>query len=456
MAIANEIQRLQQAKADIKTAVNTQLGVESITTETIDDYADKIAAMPSPTTLEVGATTVRYDATHTENIASNDRIRIRGNDGNDYTIAQWNAMFVEAGYDRTQMAVEPIGLRVQAFDADEIYLFDRYTGRVYNPVGDSQGDAGYLQHSIYNNSLVTATGNGTDFTTNKAWSVTADGDEFVLYEANTKQSWRIKKDTGSKNCHVATETIMSDLTQSLWAQTEWMRHRMAISSGVSTTKVDGTMGEIQILNSSGAQAAVGEDMYFWIKNDSDVLTNTNILAKYNKNNKHTTNSAALTQTIADAIYARQIANGINMNDTGVNSTSKPILAPGSKGAEVIAVDGVWMIITPFISQQSSTTSTATNNMADSPAVYWAIDKGVSLPTDRLLWAMYVNKSIVNAAITYLNSREGRGLPVVPAGNYIWSAVRYSASYAWTVISNVGYLVVNNTFYRFFVVGASAS
>ena len=90
MSIATEISRLQQAKADIKTAVNTQLGVESITTETIDGYASKIAAMPSPTTLEVGATTVRYDATHTENIASNDRIRIRGNDGNDYTIAQWN------------------------------------------------------------------------------------------------------------------------------------------------------------------------------------------------------------------------------------------------------------------------------------------------------------------------------------------------------------------------------
>lgn len=456
MSIATEISRLQQAKADIKTAVNTQLGVESITTETIDGYASKIAAMTSPTTLEVGATTVRYDATHTENIASNDRIRIRGNDGNDYTIAQWNAMFVAAGYDKDEMTVEPIGLRVQAFDADEIYLFDRYTGRVYNPVGDSQGDAGHLQHSIYNNTLVTAKGSGTDFTTNKAWSVTADGDEFVLFEANTKQSWRIKKDTGATNCHVVPSSMISEFTQSLWAQTEWMRHRMAISSGISTTKTDGTMGEIQILNSGGTQAAVGEDMYFWIKNDSDVLTNTNILAKYNKNNKHTTNSAALTDTIRAAIYARQIANGINMNDTGVNSASKPILATGSKGAEVIAVDGYWMIITPYISQQSATTSTATNNMADAPAVYWAIDKGVSLPSDRLLWAMYANKSIVNAAITYLNSREGRGLPTVPTGNYIWSAVRSSANNAWYVLYSYGHMYSYSTYSRYFVVGASAS
>ena len=144
---------------------------------------------------------------------------------------------------------------------------------------------------------------------------------------------------------------------------------MAIDSGITTTKADGTYGEIQILNSSGTQAAVGEDMYFWIKNDSDVLTNTNLLAKYNLNNSHTINSAYLTQAIADAIYARQIANGINMNDTGVNSSTKPILAPGSKGAEVIAVDGKWMIITPYISAPSATTATVINNMADSPAVY---------------------------------------------------------------------------------------
>ena len=46
----------------------------------------------------------------------------------------------------------------------------------------------------------------------------------------------------------------------------------------------------------------------------------------------------LRSTVRDFIYNKQIANGINMNDTGVNSPTKPILTPGSKGAEAVLVD----------------------------------------------------------------------------------------------------------------------
>ena len=46
MSIASEIARLQQAKADLKTAINSKGG--NITTERIDQFASEVAALPSP------------------------------------------------------------------------------------------------------------------------------------------------------------------------------------------------------------------------------------------------------------------------------------------------------------------------------------------------------------------------------------------------------------------------
>ena len=46
MSIASEIARLQQAKADLKTAINSKGG--NITTERIDQFASAVAALPSP------------------------------------------------------------------------------------------------------------------------------------------------------------------------------------------------------------------------------------------------------------------------------------------------------------------------------------------------------------------------------------------------------------------------
>lgn len=382
-----------------------------------------------PATLPVESTTVRYDATHTENIASNDHIRILGSDNQRYTLAQWNAMFVAAGFNKDNMPVSPKGLSVDALDhAGECYLFDIFTGQVYEVTGATAYTANCLQHSIFNQEMVTGAGSGTDFTTQKGWSVTANGDFLTLYEANTKQSWTINKNTGIGNALKSYN--IEERTHSLWAQTEWMRHRMAISSGISTTKADGTLGEIEIFNSSGVQAAVGEDMYFWIKNDSNVWVNTNILAKYNVNNRHKTNSASLTAAHSTAIYTKQVAAGINMNDTGVNSSSKHILSPGAKGAEIIAVDGVWMIITPYLSNPSNGGNTY--NLADAPAVYWAVGKGCSLPSGTLILAMYYNIQICSATVTYLNNREGWGLSTIPTGTFIWTSMRKSVQNAWYI------------------------
>jgi hypothetical protein len=46
MSIATEIARLQQAKADLKASINAKGG--TITDETIDEYASKVSALPSP------------------------------------------------------------------------------------------------------------------------------------------------------------------------------------------------------------------------------------------------------------------------------------------------------------------------------------------------------------------------------------------------------------------------
>lgn len=398
--------------------------------------------------LNEHTTTVKTGPDTTADYISNDAIRIRGNDGNDYTLAEWNALFAAAGYDKEAMSVQPVGMRLQLFDTDEVYLFDRYEGVTYSPAGDAAGLAGRLHHSIYNNNLVADVSNGTDFTTGKEWTVTDNGDNFVLYEENTKQSWTIAKDTYYADRHRAWNIV--ERVQSLWAQNEWMRHRMAIDSGLTTSEVDGTMAEVSILNASGAQAAAGEDMYFWIGG-----TNTNILAKYNLNNRHTINSANLTQAIADALYARQKANGINMNDTGVNSGDKPILAPGSKGAEAIAVDGKWMIITPFISNPNAATASITNNVADSPAVYWAVHKGCALPSDTLLDAMYLNYNLCIALVNYLNNVEGWGVLAIPHGEYIWTAVRAGVTNCWFANLVGGSIYNTNIYIRYAVVGASA-
>lgn len=46
MGIANEIARIQQAKADLKTSINAKGG--TITNETIDQYASEVSALPEP------------------------------------------------------------------------------------------------------------------------------------------------------------------------------------------------------------------------------------------------------------------------------------------------------------------------------------------------------------------------------------------------------------------------
>lgn len=418
-----------------------------------DTFPTVISQLPVAMKYEVGATTVRYDATHTENIASNDNLRVWGNDEKLYTLAEWNAIFVAAGYDKTQMPTSPKGYAFRKMNQkwEGISWADFFTGQLWRLDGSAAQDDKGLQHSPYNTLVcITAADSGTDVMTNKDWSITADGDEWVLYAAATKQSFRIPKDIGYVNA-LGDSDDFEARTESLYQISEWYRHRFAITSGLTTTAANGTMGQIAIFNAGGEQAAAGEDMYFWIRaTDADPWVNSEIKAQYNVNNLHKGNATSgLTAAYQATLYGAQKTAGIDMNDTGVNSASKPLLAPGMKGAEAIAVDGYWYIITPYVTYASN----ATYQLPDSPAVYWIRNKGLSLPSQEAIERWYWNLTMVNAMRTYLNNREGWGLPTAENSSY-WSSARINVSSAWYVGTSNGYRTYNSTTLRNRVVGSS--
>lgn len=395
--------------------------------------------------LKVNTTAVTLKDGKTAAVASNDHIKIVDEDLKHYTLKEWNDRSVANGFDNSLVA-KPIGFSLECNGVRTIVRW-QWQGNYYSPTGGGTAATDAMQHSIYDYNQITAAATGKDATitgeldmgTGKAgthfsddWEVRDNGDNLILYSGNTKQTWEMAKDCGNTNSMVATN--FKDRTDAMWAQNEWMRHRFAISSGIATDQPDGTMKEVQILNATGTQPQVGEDMYFYI--DS---TNTNLLAMYNLNNKHNDSADYLSTAVADYIYEQQKANGVNMNDTGVNSAGKPVLVPGAKGAEAIAVNGYWYIVTPYISRPGENTS-MDYNVCDSPAVYYvhSLPDNLYIIGDRELQPIWINKSIITGLVNYLRINEGRGtdIPSLPSGG-CWSAVRDSSAGAWYVYLSNG-------------------
>lgn len=401
--------------------------------------------------LKVNTTTVTLKDGKTAAVASNDHIKIVDENLVHYTLKEWNNRSVANGFDNSLVA-KPIGFSMECNGVRTIVRW-QWTGKYYSPTGAGTAATDTMQHSIYDYNQITAAATGKDATitgeldmgTGKAgthfsddWEVRDNGDTLILYSGNTKQTWEMANDCGNVNSMIATN--FKERTDAMWAQNEWMRHRFAISSGIATDQIDGTMKEVQILNVTGTQPQVGEDMYFYID-----WINTNLHAKYNLNNKHNGPADYLPTAIADYIYEQQKANGVNMNDTGVNSAEKPVLVPGAKGAEAIAVNGYWYIITPYISRPSEN-NTMDYNVCDSPAVYYvhSLSGDLCIIGDRELHPIWVNKSIITGLVNYLRTNEGRDsdIPSLPSGN-CWSAVRTSSTNAW--FANLGVGNVYNTY-----------
>ena len=408
--------------------------------------------------LAVNTTTVTLKDGNTAAVASNDHIKIVDEDLEHYTLKEWNDRSVANGFDNSLVA-KPIGFSLECNGVRTIVRW-QWTGKYYSPTGSGTAATDTMQHSIYDYNQITAAATGKDATitgeldmgTGKAgthfsddWEVRDNGDTLTLYSGNTKQSWEMAKDCGNINSMIATN--FKDRTDAMWAQNEWMRHRFAISSGIATDQPDGTMKEVQILNVTGTQPQVGEDMYFYIDG-----TNTNLPAKYNLNNQHNGPADYLPTAIADYIYEQQKANGVNMNDTGVYSAEKPVLVPGAKGAEAVAVNGYWYIVTPYISRPGENTA-MDYNVCDSPAVYYvhSLPGNLYIIGDRELHPIWVNKSIITGLVNYLRTNEERDsdIPSLPSGN-CWSAVRNGLASAWYVGLGSGVVASSVTCSRYTV------
>lgn len=471
MAIADKLQSILDSKAAIKSAIESK-GVVDVG-DVLADYPDKIANIPSGASdyelesqslfLAVNTTTVTLKDGKTAAVASNDHIKIVDEDLKHYTLKEWNDRSVANGFDNSLVA-KPIGFSLECNGVRTIARW-QWTGKYYSPTGAGAAATDTMQHSIYDCNQITTAATGNDATitgeldmgTGKAgthfsddWQVRDNGDTLTLYSGNTKQSWEMAKDCGDINSMMATN--FKERTDAMWAQNEWMRHRFAISSGIATDQPDGTMKEVQILNVTGTQPQVGEDMYFYIDG-----TNTNLTAKYNLNNKHNDSAYYFTTAIADYIYEQQKANGVNMNDTGVNSAEKPVLVPGAKGAEAIAVNGYWYIITPYVSRPSENNA-MDYNVCDSPAVYYvhSLQGDLHIIGDRELHPFWVNKSIITGLVNYLRTNEERDsdIPPLPSGNY-WSAVRIKSTSGWYVSLGNGTVSHTYTYVRYAVFPASA-
>ena len=474
MAIADKLQSILDSKSAIKSAIEAK-GVENVG-DILAGYPDKIAEIKTggggytdyeleaqSLFLKVNTTTVTLKDGKTAAVASNDHIKIVDEDLKHYTLKEWNDRSVANGFDNSLVA-KPIGFSLECNGVRTIVRW-QWTGTYYSPTGAGAAAKDAMQHSMYDYNQITAAATGKDATiigeeglgTGAAgkhfsddWEVRDNGDTLILYSGNTKQTWEMAKDCGNADSMIATN--FKERTDAMWAQNEWMRHRFAISSGIATSEPDGTIKEVQILNATGAQPQVGEDMYFYIDG-----TNTNLMAKYSLNNKHNASVYCLTQAIADYIYEQQKANGVNMNDTGVNSVDKPVLVPGAKGAEAIAVNGYWYIVTPYISRPGENTA-MDFNVCDSPAVYYvhSLQGDLHIIGDRELHPIWVNKSIITGLVNYLRTNEERNsdIPSLPSGN-CWSAVRDYSTSAWCVGLGSGSVYGTNPNYRYAVFPASA-
>lgn len=445
---AEKLARIQQAKADIKAAIQAK-GV-TVSDELISQYANLIAQIPIPDReadmpKTLPATIVTLGGV---NVSTNDHIKIYGSDKKSYTCEEWYNL------EGKGTTILPIGLDMNVWGLHFVWYFKcKYRDAAannktyYDVSGTAAQTNGNLRHSQWQHPMVTGAYTKTDANGTVA-TATVDGDDLVLSTTNSPKTWRMKKGKGSSGSFFCPNDYQ-DRFNALVAQTEWFRHRAAIDSGLTTDAADGTEGTVTIVTEQDGE------MYFYVNG-----TATTCLAKYNMHAMM--NGDNPTQAIIDAIYAAQKTNGTDMNAACLDGHAKPVVTDGSKGAEAYAFNGKWMIVTPILTRCNATLS-MDYNIPDAPAVYYAkylesLYGGViTLPCEQMEEAYWVNRSsIINSMISFLNNAVGGSCGV---GSSIdtdtWSAVRSNAINAWYVSMNTGYCTYNYVVNRYVAVGVSA-
>lgn len=477
MSIATEITRLQGAKSSLKTSIEGK-GVTIPSATKIDGYAalvDQIQAGGDTDGLNgflsVESKTIATSASQTTNITYNKNCGILDENYKKWDTLAWHQRWVDNGYSATGLS-NPIGIWMNAFGLELVYLWPLTLDVGYSDVTGTSGVSKqkfHLSIPAYN-AITSATaadrtvwpanqsGNIAHGTAGKyksaTWRAKTNGNGLDFECDNTGEVFTVP----SRNVGQGTFLMdnYEDYMETYYQQCEFYRALFAICSGIATNSADGATTTVEILNSSGQQASVNEDMYFWIGG-----TNTGLLAKYNLNcvpaPASNVTTAALTQAYADGIYNKQKANGVNMNDTGINSSSKHVLSIGMKGADAIAVDGYWYIKTPYIGNPSNAYEII-RNIPDARAAYICKHLGITIPSPRRLLPFYMNfnthilslKNLI-ASIENISIDWSTG-----TFDLMWTAFRSSSGYAYAIDNRVGYIASQQTNQISFIIPTTLS
>lgn len=446
---AQKLQYLAATKQAIKQAL-TDNGISVPAGTTFREYASKITDIRSKFSFEPLPYTQVSLGSSTVNVSP--YINIYADDGNSYTPQEWYELPGKGS------SIHPVAFDIEAVGVHFLLYFKSFVNTDSYSYKDVTGQFsqtnGQLQHSPYNYTLITDNGTWTDSVdggTKTAKAVVSNG-VIVLSTTNSPLTWQIATGCGPGDAFQDKTDNSLARTNALYNQVEWLRHRFAINSGLTTEEEDGTIGTVTIVKDNG-------DMYFAVNG-----VKSNKLAKYNLVGTTAMSSANLTSAIADYIYAQQLVNNVNMNDDTIEgvSPSAKILTPGAKGAEAYAFNGYWMIATPILSNCSASPTNMEKNIQDAPAIYYIKRvlanqyENVSLSSVNMVQGYYLNRiTILNSLVNFLNSSNGGSCDVPSTlSASVWCAARGSATAAWFVSAGVGFVGTNNVFNRCAVFGAS--
>lgn len=454
---AQKLQYLDGTKQAIKQAL-TDNGISVPTGTAFRDYASKITDIrskfsfePLPyTQISLGGTSVNVSPF----------LKIYADDGNSYTPQEWYEL-PGKGTD-----IKPLAFDIEACGIHSlIYLKDTIAPAYYEITRTNTSAMTTYRHSPYQFSLYTSVQSNLANPDGTTAAIIVSNGVLTMTTANCPgKTWACKAGWANVEAALRMSGVGSeyDRCEAMYQQVEWLRHRASIETTVATDAPDGTYAEVLIYDD-------GTDHWFLIKYNGSVY-NTGVKAKYNVHSFFT--SANPTSAIVDAIYTEQVkaTKKLSMNDElsdvqgNVTETTYKILTPGAKGAEAVAYNGKWRIITPVLSNASATFNQDTN-MQDAPAIYYNKKileplygvGNVALPNDRTTLAYYLNRTtLLNSLVSFLNSANGGScnVPSTVTAN-VWCAARYNATNAWFVNPGSGYVGYGNVFSRYSVWGASA-
>ena len=454
---AQKLQYLAGTKQAIKQAL-TDNGISVPAETTFREYASKITDIRSKFSFEpLPYTQVSLGGT---SVNVSPFLKIYADDGNSYTPQEWYEL-PGKGTD-----IKPLAFDIEACGIHSlIYLKDTTAPAYYEITRTNTSAMDTYKHSPYQFSLYTGAQSNLANPDGTTAAITSSNGVLTMTTANCPgKTWVCK--AGLTN--VARSLLMSDVgseydrCEAMYQQVEWLRHRASIETTVATDAPDGTYAEALIYDD-------GTDYWFLVKYNGSVY-NTGVKAKYNVHSFFT--SANPTSAIVDAIYTEQVkaTKKLSMNDElsdvqgNVTETTYKILTPGAKGAEAVAYNGKWRIITPVLSNASATFNQDTN-MQDAPAIYYNKKileplygaGNVALPNDRTIQAYYLNRTtLLNSLVSFLNSANGGScnVPSTISAN-VWCAARTNATGEWCVTAGNGSVVSSSIFYRYTVVGTSA-